>query len=150
MDQMNWVSRLVNVSSSWACWWPVLIGLWENRRELGISASSKPTWSKQPVHLVSKCLCDFRNISSCISVVWFVSNCFYSFTHNYFILRLHHRSSEIFLNDEHRQIVTLDQDKIKEETIASLKKICQSDVGTNYKLGKTHRDLNLNILAFIN
>ncbi|XP_016144554.1 SH3 domain and tetratricopeptide repeat-containing protein 1 [Sinocyclocheilus grahami] len=43
-------------------------------------------------------------------------------------------SSDIFLKDEDRQIATLDQDKIKEDTIALLKKICQSDVGTNYKL----------------
>ncbi|XP_056114883.1 SH3 domain and tetratricopeptide repeat-containing protein 1 isoform X2 [Rhinichthys klamathensis goyatoka] len=43
-------------------------------------------------------------------------------------------SSDIFLKDEDRQIITLDQDKIKEETISLLKKICQSDVGTNYKL----------------
>uniref|UniRef100_A0A671NIH5 SH3 domain and tetratricopeptide repeats 1 n=1 Tax=Sinocyclocheilus anshuiensis TaxID=1608454 RepID=A0A671NIH5_9TELE len=49
-------------------------------------------------------------------------------------------SSDIFLNDEDRQIVTLDQDKIKEESIALLKKICQSDVGTNYKLGKSQRN----------
>uniref|UniRef100_A0A8C2C8F4 SH3 domain and tetratricopeptide repeats 1 n=1 Tax=Cyprinus carpio TaxID=7962 RepID=A0A8C2C8F4_CYPCA len=46
-------------------------------------------------------------------------------------------SSDIFLKDEDRQIATLDQNKIKEDTIALLKKICQSDVGTNYKLGKT-------------
>lgn len=106
---------------------------------------SKPTWSKQPVHFVSKCLCNST------SVVWFVSNvCFYIFTHNNFTLCLHHRSSDIFLKDEDRQIVTLDQEKIKEDTIALLKKICQSDVGTNYKLGKVHRDLHLNILAFIN
>jgi len=57
----------------------------------------------------------------------------------------HHRSSDIFLKDEDKQIITLDQDKIKEETISLLKKICQSDVGTNYKLGKAHRFLNLNI-----
>uniref|UniRef100_A0A672QFV4 SH3 domain and tetratricopeptide repeat-containing protein 1-like n=1 Tax=Sinocyclocheilus grahami TaxID=75366 RepID=A0A672QFV4_SINGR len=37
-------------------------------------------------------------------------------------------SSDIFLKDEDRQIATLDQDKIKEDTIALLKKICQSDV----------------------
>ncbi|KTG39589.1 hypothetical protein cypCar_00006365 [Cyprinus carpio] len=43
-------------------------------------------------------------------------------------------SSDIFLKDEDRQIATLDQNKIKEDTIALLKKICQSDVGTNYKL----------------
>ncbi|XP_039525230.1 SH3 domain and tetratricopeptide repeat-containing protein 1 isoform X2 [Pimephales promelas] len=43
-------------------------------------------------------------------------------------------SSDIFLKDEDKQIITLDQDKIKEETISLLKKICQSDVGTNYKL----------------
>ncbi|XP_043099188.1 SH3 domain and tetratricopeptide repeat-containing protein 1 isoform X2 [Puntigrus tetrazona] len=43
-------------------------------------------------------------------------------------------SSDIFLKDEDRQIATLDQDKIKEETIALLKKTCQSDVATNYKL----------------
>ncbi|XP_073691889.1 SH3 domain and tetratricopeptide repeat-containing protein 1 isoform X2 [Garra rufa] len=42
--------------------------------------------------------------------------------------------SDIFLKDEDRQIVTLDQEKIKEDTIALLKKTCQSDVGTNYKL----------------
>lgn len=68
-----------------------------------------------------------------------------------FILCFHYRSSDIFLKDEDRQIATLDQDKIKEDTIALLKKICQSDVGTNYKLGKAHRDLNLNIynLSFI-
>ncbi|XP_016305592.1 SH3 domain and tetratricopeptide repeat-containing protein 1 isoform X2 [Sinocyclocheilus anshuiensis] len=43
-------------------------------------------------------------------------------------------SSDIFLKDKDRQIATWDQDKIKEDTIALLKKICQSDVGTNYKL----------------
>ncbi|XP_051579404.1 SH3 domain and tetratricopeptide repeat-containing protein 1-like [Myxocyprinus asiaticus] len=43
-------------------------------------------------------------------------------------------SSEIFLKDEDRQIVTLDQEKIKEETITLLKRSCQCDVGTNYKL----------------
>lgn len=42
-------------------------------------------------------------------------------------------------------MIILDQDKIKEETISLLKKICQSDVGTNYKLGKANRFLNLNI-----
>ncbi|XP_058638548.1 SH3 domain and tetratricopeptide repeat-containing protein 1 isoform X2 [Onychostoma macrolepis] len=47
-------------------------------------------------------------------------------------------SSDIFLKDEDRQIATLDQEKIEEDTIALLKKICQSDVGTNYKLDKTH------------
>ncbi|XP_051563111.1 SH3 domain and tetratricopeptide repeat-containing protein 1 isoform X2 [Myxocyprinus asiaticus] len=43
-------------------------------------------------------------------------------------------SSEIFLKDEDRQIITLDQEKIKEETITLLKRTCQCDVGTNYKL----------------
>ncbi|XP_052417195.1 SH3 domain and tetratricopeptide repeat-containing protein 1 [Carassius gibelio] len=43
-------------------------------------------------------------------------------------------SSDIFLKDEDRPIATLDQEKIKEDTIALLKTICQSDVGTNYKL----------------
>lgn len=68
-----------------------------------------------------------------------------SLTHDNFILCLYHRSPDIFLKDEDRQIISLDQDKIKEETISLLKKICQSDVGTNYKLGKAHRFLNLNI-----
>uniref|UniRef100_A0A8C1AEX7 SH3 domain and tetratricopeptide repeats 1 n=1 Tax=Cyprinus carpio carpio TaxID=630221 RepID=A0A8C1AEX7_CYPCA len=55
------------------------------------------------------------------------------------------KTTNIFLKDEDRQIATLDQNKIKEDTIALLKKICQSDVGTNYKLGyflspdKTHQ-----------
>uniref|UniRef100_A0A672PXA9 SH3 domain and tetratricopeptide repeat-containing protein 1-like n=1 Tax=Sinocyclocheilus grahami TaxID=75366 RepID=A0A672PXA9_SINGR len=49
-------------------------------------------------------------------------------------------SFDIFLNDEDRQIVTLDQEKIKEEAIALLKKICQSDVDTNYKLGESQRN----------
>ncbi|XP_067293026.1 SH3 domain and tetratricopeptide repeat-containing protein 1 isoform X3 [Pseudorasbora parva] len=43
-------------------------------------------------------------------------------------------SSDIFLKDEDRQIIAMDQDKIKDETISLLKKICQCDVGTNYKL----------------
>lgn len=62
------------------------------------------------------------------------------------ILCFHYRSSDIFLKDEDRQIATLDQEKIKEDTIALLKTICQSDVGTNYKLGKAI--FNMNILAF--
>lgn len=54
------------------------------------------------------------------------------------ILLLYHRSSQVFLKDDDRQIVALDQEKIKEETITLLKKYCQCDVGTNYKLGKAH------------
>ncbi|KAA0723686.1 SH3 domain and tetratricopeptide repeat-containing protein 1 [Triplophysa tibetana] len=46
-------------------------------------------------------------------------------------------SSEIFLKDEDRQIAALDEEKIKEETITSLKKSCRCDVGTNYKLDLT-------------
>ncbi|XP_062850286.1 SH3 domain and tetratricopeptide repeat-containing protein 1 isoform X2 [Trichomycterus rosablanca] len=43
-------------------------------------------------------------------------------------------SKEIFLKTEHREIFTLEQDKIKEETLAFLKKTCQNDVATVYKL----------------
>ncbi|KAI4879385.1 hypothetical protein NFI96_019463 [Prochilodus magdalenae] len=45
-------------------------------------------------------------------------------------------SNEIFLKEEDRKIFNSDQEKIKEETIALLKKTCQSDVATLYKLGK--------------
>uniref|UniRef100_A0A673J9J2 SH3 domain and tetratricopeptide repeats 1 n=1 Tax=Sinocyclocheilus rhinocerous TaxID=307959 RepID=A0A673J9J2_9TELE len=54
-------------------------------------------------------------------------------------------SSDIFLKDEDRQIATLDQDKIKENTIALLKKICQSDVVYSLSPGKT-RQTELNNL----
>lgn len=43
-------------------------------------------------------------------------------------------SSDMFLKNEDRQIVTLDHEQIKEETLSLLKKTCQCDVGTNYKL----------------
>ncbi|XP_007248071.3 SH3 domain and tetratricopeptide repeat-containing protein 1 isoform X1 [Astyanax mexicanus] len=43
-------------------------------------------------------------------------------------------SEEIFLKDEDRTIFNLNQEKIKEETIAFLKKTCQSDAATVYKL----------------
>ncbi|XP_055067335.2 SH3 domain and tetratricopeptide repeat-containing protein 1 isoform X2 [Misgurnus anguillicaudatus] len=46
-------------------------------------------------------------------------------------------SSEIYLKDEDRRIVALDEEKIKEETITLLKKACQCDVGTKYKLDLT-------------
>ncbi|KAK1797129.1 hypothetical protein P4O66_008516 [Electrophorus voltai] len=44
-------------------------------------------------------------------------------------------SDEIFLKEEDRKIFTLEQEKIKEETIVLLKKTFQSDVATVYKLG---------------
>ncbi|XP_026859602.2 SH3 domain and tetratricopeptide repeat-containing protein 1 isoform X2 [Electrophorus electricus] len=43
-------------------------------------------------------------------------------------------SDEIFLKEEDRKIFTLEQEKIKEETIVLLKKTFQSDVATVYKL----------------
>uniref|UniRef100_A0A3B4DTS4 SH3 domain-containing protein n=1 Tax=Pygocentrus nattereri TaxID=42514 RepID=A0A3B4DTS4_PYGNA len=45
-------------------------------------------------------------------------------------------SNEIFLKEEDRKIFNVEQEKIKKETIAFLKKTCQSDVDTVYKLGK--------------
>uniref|UniRef100_A0AAR2LVC7 SH3 domain-containing protein n=1 Tax=Pygocentrus nattereri TaxID=42514 RepID=A0AAR2LVC7_PYGNA len=43
-------------------------------------------------------------------------------------------SNEIFLKEEDRKIFNVEQEKIKKETIAFLKKTCQSDVDTVYKL----------------
>ncbi|KAF4089191.1 hypothetical protein AMELA_G00063390 [Ameiurus melas] len=45
-------------------------------------------------------------------------------------------SDEIFMKQEARKIFNLDQEKIKTEAIAFLKKTCQSNVATVYKLGK--------------
>ncbi|XP_076828624.1 SH3 domain and tetratricopeptide repeat-containing protein 1 isoform X2 [Brachyhypopomus gauderio] len=43
-------------------------------------------------------------------------------------------SDEIFLKEEDRKLFTLEEEKIKEETIVLLNKTCQSDVATVYKL----------------
>ncbi|XP_053537355.1 SH3 domain and tetratricopeptide repeat-containing protein 1 isoform X2 [Ictalurus punctatus] len=43
-------------------------------------------------------------------------------------------SDEIFIKQEDRKIFNLDQEKIKKEAIAFLKKTCQSNVATVYKL----------------
>lgn len=45
------------------------------------------------------------------------------------------RSAEIFMKQD-RKIYNLEQEKIKKEAIAFLKKTCQSNVATVYKLGK--------------
>ncbi|XP_030636034.1 SH3 domain and tetratricopeptide repeat-containing protein 1 [Chanos chanos] len=55
-------------------------------------------------------------------------------------------STEIFLEEEDKRIVNLDQEKIKEETIAFLTKTCQSDVAKIYKLDLT----NLNGVPGVN
>lgn len=52
------------------------------------------------------------------------------------VLYFNNRSDEIFIKQEDRKIFNLDQEKIKKEAIAFLKKTCQSNVATVYKLGK--------------
>lgn len=52
------------------------------------------------------------------------------------MLYFNNRSDEIFMKQEGRKIFNLEQEKIKKEAIAFLKKTCQSNVSMVYKLGK--------------
>ncbi|XP_028823117.1 SH3 domain and tetratricopeptide repeat-containing protein 1 isoform X2 [Denticeps clupeoides] len=51
-------------------------------------------------------------------------------------------STDIFLNTEDRTLVKLEQEKIKEETIALLRKTYQTDVGTIYQLDLANGPIN--------
>lgn len=52
------------------------------------------------------------------------------------MLYFHNRSDEIFIQQEDRTIFNLEQEKIRNEAITFVKKTCQSNIATVFKLGK--------------
>lgn len=60
----------------------------------------------------------------------------YVYTCHLSILYFNNRADEIFMKQEDRTIFNLEQETIKKETIAFLKKTCQGNLTTVYKLGK--------------